>query len=202
MTFSKGNVPWNIGIKGYNLTEETKEKIRKANMGHSVSKETREKISEAHKGEKSVQYGKPAWNKGKPFSEETKRKMSEADKGRTFSKETIMKFSESHRREKHWNWKGGISLFTKRLRKSFVYRQWRDDVFTRDDFTCQRCGKVGCYLEAHHCIKSFSNILQCYEITTIEEALECQELWNINNGETLCKICHKSIHKGARNKKC
>jgi len=75
-----------------------------------------------------------------------------------------------------------------------MYRQWRSDIFTRDDFTCQECGQRGGHLEAHH-IKQLSKILQFYEITTLEEALNCAELWNINNGITLCKECHKKLHK-------
>jgi len=165
MAFSKGNIPWNIGIKGYHLTKEHREKIKKANMGHIVTKKTREKISKAHMGEGNPQYGKSP-------SLETRRKLSEVHKG-----------------EKSYLWKGGINPFRKSLRTCFEYRQWRSDVFTRDDFTCQECGQRGGSLHAHH-IKSFSSILQYYEITTKEEALECEELWNINNGITLCKECH------------
>jgi len=39
--------------------------------------------------------------------------------------------------------------------------------------------------------KAFSKILFEYTIRTFEEALACSELWNINNGETLCVECHK-----------
>ena len=30
-----------------------------------------------------------------------------------------------------------------------------------------------------------------YQIKTFEQALNCAELWDINNGRTLCKECHK-----------
>ena len=92
------------------------------------------------------------------------------------------------------HWKGGITKLADRIRRCFKYRQWRDDVFTRDNFTCQMCGNRGNNLHAHH-IKSFSKIIQFYEITTLEEALNYNELWNINNGITLCKKCHNTIHK-------
>jgi len=96
---------------------------------------------------------------------------------------------------KNGRWKGGITPLKHRIWASFKSRQWRDDIFTRDCFTCQHCGdNKGGNLNAHH-IKPFFSIMQFYEITTIEEALGCEELWNINNGITLCKECHREIHK-------
>lgn len=32
-------------------------------------------------------------------------------------------------------------------------------------------------------------------ITTVEEAINCDELWNINNGQTLCYSCHRNKTK-------
>jgi len=102
--------------------------------------------------------------------------------------------------ENNYNWKGGANTVYEAIRKCFEYRQWRSDVFTRDNFTCQMCGdNRGGNLHAHH-IKPFSKIIQKYEITTFEEALECEELWNLNNGITLCKKCHIKIHKQLKNK--
>ena len=83
------------------------------------------------------------------------------------------------------------------IRVSFKYRQWRSDIFTRDDFTCQRCEQRGGKLHAHH-KKRLAKILQFYEIVTIEKALECEELWNINNGITYCKDCHNEVHNSLK----
>jgi len=95
---------------------------------------------------------------------------------------------------KNPNWKGGVSLLRERLRKNFQYRQWRSDVFTRDNFTCQECNSKNIFIEAHH-IKPFSKIREENNITTIEQALDCEELWDIKNGVTLCKKCHKKINR-------
>lgn len=76
------------------------------------------------------------------------------------------------------------------IRASTQYSTWRLGVFERDKFTCQFCGKIGGELEAHHNIK-FSKICKFHNIVTIEQALDCKLLWNINNGITLCKKCHR-----------
>ena len=123
-----------------------------------------------------------------PFSKDWKKNISISKKGKWLG-------------ENNPNWKGGITSLILRLRHNFKYRQWRSDVFTRDNFTCQDCGdSKGGNLESHH-KKTFSSILQKYEITTIEEALECEKLWDINNGITLCKECHKKLHKRLREKR-
>jgi len=73
--------------------------------------------------------------------------------------------------------------FHKTIRETYKYRQWRSDVFTRDDFTCVLCGVRGGYIQADHFPKMFINIINEHKIKTLDEALDCEELWNINNGE-------------------
>jgi len=92
-------------------------------------------------------------------------------------------------KEKNVNWKGGITALVKQIRQSFKSRQWKSDIFQRDDYTCQECGSKGVEIQAHH-IKRFSLIISENHISTLEQALDCEELWNINNGLTLCKDCH------------
>lgn len=93
------------------------------------------------------------------------------------------------------NWRGGMTKIQVSIRSSFENRQWRSDVFQRDNYTCQDCGKNGLYLHAHH-IQPFSKIIIKYNIKTIEDAKNCVELWNINNGVTLCKECHEKTRTG------
>lgn len=73
----------NLGNK-YNLgkkhTKETKEKLRKANLGKKASKEAKEKMSKIHLGNKH--------NLGKKQSEETKEKHRIASSGRKHTEET------------------------------------------------------------------------------------------------------------------
>lgn len=93
-------------------------------------------------------------------------------------------------------WRLTTSL-NQQIRKTFEYRQWRSDVFTRDNFTCQKCGQKGGRLHAHH-KRMIVEIVECYEIITLEQALECEELWNINNGITYDKDCHKDVHNSLK----
>jgi hypothetical protein len=97
------------------------------------------------------------------------------------------------------NWKGGITAINHGLRdaiqNTFEYRQWRSDVYMRDNFQCKRCGSSASgTLNAHH-KKLFQQILDEHRVTTVEQAILCEELWNINNGMTLCLDCHKKRHK-------
>lgn len=79
--------------------------------------------------------------------------------------------------ENHWNWHGGVNGVNESERKSWEYKKWRQDVWKRDNFTCQCCGKTinDIVLNAHH-IRNFS---------------DCEELrYDVDNGITLCEECH------------
>jgi len=75
------------GKKPYDMTDEIRRKISKANKGRTLSEESRAKISEA--------------GKGRIFSEETKAKISELHKGRIFSEEHKKKISEAKKGKTH-----------------------------------------------------------------------------------------------------
>ena len=83
----------------------------------------------------------------------------------------------------HHNWKGGIIPTNHLIRNSQKYKNWRMSVFERDKYTCVICGKVGCYIEAHH-IQSFAEFPKLR--------------FDINNGITVCKDCHGDIDEGRR----
>ena len=87
------------------------------------------------------------------------------------------------------NWKGGISKVDKMCRRLPAYIEWRNLVFARDNWTCQICGGNK-YVTAHHII-GFSKILKDNNITNTSEAIDCDILWDISNGKTLCEKCHK-----------
>lgn len=92
------------------------------------------------------------------------------------------------------NWKDGITSLNHKIRGNDKYKNWVLNVFQRDNYTCQRCGKRGGKLEAHH-KNSFVNILDKHNIKTLKQSLGCKELWDINNGITLCKKHHRKLHQ-------
>ena len=44
--------------------------------------------------------------------------------------------SKKGKGKNHYNWKGGITPENEKIRKSVAYRDWRQDVFRRDNWTC------------------------------------------------------------------
>jgi hypothetical protein len=184
--------------KGFKHTEETKQKIGLANRGKKRSEEHKKKISLAQKGKVyrkgahltdktkhilSLQHmGKTTWNKGIPRTEEVKRRLSLAMVG-------------MYKGEKNPNWKGGIAAISNLIRTSVKYTEWRQEVFIRDNFTCQDCGdNSGGNLEVHH-KKCFSVLLEEIKkylplLPLFEAAMLYTPLWNVGNGLTLCEKCH------------
>lgn len=152
--------------------------------------------------------GKAAWNKGVSLSEQQKSHLSEVLKGRTCNTgRTHFKKGQSGNPEtqfkkgqvSYWKgkknphftgpnnprWNGGITPEHKKVRWSQEYKDFRDEIFKRDNYTCKDCGKkrkVGdrVILNAHH-KKSFADYPELRFVKS--------------NVITLCKQCHKNRHK-------
>ena len=141
--------------------------------GHEVPIEWREKAKENFTGHTRL---------GSKHTKESNEKNRIAHLGKIAWNKS--KFFLKIRGENHWNWKGGISL---RDNKSIEYRQWRKQVFEKDNYTCQNCFKkkeVSGKLHAHH--------LYYYSIF--------KELrYAVKNGMTLCTNCHAKLHAKNRN---
>ena len=116
----------------------------------------------------------------KPMSEETKLKISLANKGKIRTKETRLKMSEVKKGEKSYLWKGGISSENELIRKNIEFRLWREAVFARDNWTCQKTRVKGGKLHPHH-IQNFSDFPELR--------------FAIDNGITLSEETHKEFHK-------
>lgn len=93
--------------------------------------------------------------------------------------------------QKNSSWNGGKTSLYDKIRKCNQYKNWRSEVFEKDNFTCVFCGyDKGSIIEADH-IKPFALILQENNIKTIYQAYNCEKLWSVDNGRTLCKHCHR-----------
>ena len=157
-------------------------------------------LSAKHK--RNISNGVKGLRKGVKFSDEHKEKLSLAkqgyvpwNKGKKYevSPEAKIRLRLFARRgETSPSWKGGKTKLAERIRKLYQYKDWRTNIFTRDNFTCMFCGERGGKLEADHFPKRYAQVIQENNITTIEKAIRCIELWNISNGRTLCRMCHKS----------
>ena len=145
--------------------------------GYCISDVTKRKISETRK---KIGLTFP-YRKGFKLSDEQKKKISERSKGNKYRLGKIP-----------WNKDKGVAVLRKRIQGRLEYLTWREAVFAKDNWTCQKCWQRGGNKNAHHII-SFFEIIKRYKIKTTEDAINCQELWNINNGLTLCEDCHRKI---------
>jgi len=98
------------------------------------------------------------------------------------------------RGENHHNWKNGVSSLNILVRSSSKYAFWRQQVYIRDNFTCQKCGGGGGDLHAHH-KKHFKDLLNeaikyLPLLDPYDAALSYTPLWEVSNGETQCYKCH------------
>lgn len=85
--------------------------------------------------------------------------------------------------EQNGNWKGGLTPERQLARSNGLYSNWRKEVYEKDWYTCQCCGRSkNIEKQAHH-IYSFS---------------EYDDLrYDIDNGITMCKECHYTTESGS-----
>jgi len=197
------------------MSEEQKRKIGLANSGKRRTEKEKQHLSEVLTGRKlTIEHRKklslnhPRYWLGKkrgPQSEAWKKKRADALRGRKrpdFSRYLLQKnpnkgkFGKSH---PCWKEEKRRPLY-KSIRETYKYRQWRSDIFTRDNFTCSICKKYGGELNADHYPKRFTDIIREYAIQTLQKALMCKELWDISNGRTLCLVCHRQTDTWGRRK--
>ena len=188
---------------GFKHSDETKAKIRASLNGHAVSLECRAKIGEANKTRVWSTSSKAKISKtnignkytlGYRHTDEAKGRISAAGTGRKHDKETLEILREANKGDKNPSWKGGVTLVYDLIRVSDKFKQWRKSVYERDHYTCQVLGVVGGTLAAHH-IVTFSSLMKKHHIETFEEAMSCDELWDISNGITLSYEEHRNVHK-------
>lgn len=137
-----------------------------AKLGAKLSESHKQKISKGNKGKK---LGKV----GKKWTEETRMKMIPILTGRKWKEESKLKIKGKN----HYRYiKDRSKLAKKQNRNDSAYKEWRKQVWLRDNFKCKIAnpdckGKI----EAHHILGWSEHPELRYEI---------------NNGITLCHAHH------------
>jgi len=84
------------------------------------------------------------------------------------------------RGSKHPNWNPNLTEKERQKKRNYPeYREWRDAVFERDNYICQKCGERSGDLNAHH--------IESYDINKSLRTI-------LENGITLCEDCHNNFH--------
>jgi hypothetical protein len=180
--WKKNRVPWNAGKRWLIPWNKGKRGI--------YSIETLRKMSISSEG-------RPAWNRGRRgyLPKDVRKKMSDAKVGKPTWNKGMVGYRAG---EQSHLWKGGRTSLRAKIRSCLFYKNWRESVFKRDGYSCQGCDVVGGYLEVDH-IKPFALILTENKIDSLESAMKCQELWDVSNGRTLCRDCHKKTSTYPKN---
>lgn len=177
--FVKGH---HIG-KGRKFTEEHKRKLREARKRQVITEETKTKLRQT--ALKKIADGK-RWGRNKSgwkMSSEEAKRMAESRTGIPCSEERRKAISDA----RQGNFREGFrkeDATESAERKRPEYREWVKKVFERDKHLCQRCGKKGRH--AHH-IKNYRD----YPELRLD----------IDNGKTLCVVCHTVEHHKLQGKK-
>jgi hypothetical protein len=155
--------------------------------GEHPSSKTEFKVGEKALNWNGFRKGQIAPRKGKRNSTEHNLKLSKALKGRVsprkgvhLTEETKIKISAFQQGVSIKEWNGYISPTDSSERNKFR-RTIQREVFKRDDYTCQLCGKKGANLQVDH-IQSWKDYIELR--------------FNINNCRTLCMSCHYFITFG------
>jgi len=135
-----------------------------------------------------------SFKKGHKHNSEVIKKLKKSLKERVSPRKGVKLSAEQKKKMKffekgHLPWNKGLGDKTpenKRIWRSIEMRLWREAVFTRDNYTCQKCEQHGGTLRPHH-IFNFATYLDLR--------------FDITNGITLCDKCHQAFHKkyGNRN---
>lgn len=141
--------------------------------GGEASLMTREKMSKSHTGENNSFYGKRHTTKTCDVLSEKNTGTNNPNYGK-YGKDAP-------------NWQGGLTPKMQSIRNTDAYRNWREAVYLRDNWTCMECGARSAasnavYLNAHH-------------IHPIKDNKNTLLIFDINNGITLCEGCH-NLTKG------
>jgi hypothetical protein len=199
--FRHGTPAWNRGKTKEN--DSRMAAISSTLQGHQTSLECRDKIRASLRRGKFITCGEcPTIFWVKPSEIKRGRKfcsiacMATANKCRETSEQQREQLSLSHMGSKNPMWKDGRTPTVQKIRNSKEAKQWRRDIFKRDNWTCVLCNQHGGNPEADHYPRTFQSLIKelvasCGVENLFEAAVSCAPLWDTNNGRTLCYNCHR-----------
>lgn len=183
--------------KGYKQTPEHIQRViearKKANVDYSFTQkpEYREKMRNALSGSKNPRFGIH-------LSDETKSKISKSEKGKKVVVTDQHRLNMSKARkgkytgERSWNWKGGhrnlrlSSPLLYAIRNSLKYKLWKKEILN-ENFPNGKPEDL--QVHVHHLVK-LSLLLKRHNITTLEQALACEPIWDKTNAVVITKSEH------------
>jgi len=171
-TFKKGIIPWNKGLKGFLAGE--KNSRWKGGLTTLHCKICSKEFQVIRKRATTAKFCSVPCRKVWLNLPEVRLARSVSEKKRI--------------NEKIGEFRSALTALDKVIRHSLHYKLWREEIFKRDGYSCIFCGQRG-ELRADH-IKQFALILIQNDVKTIDDALMCGELWDMNNARTLCHSCH------------
>jgi transposase len=103
------------------------------------------------------------------------------------------------------SWKGGITPLCLKIRNCERGKSWKRACLKRDEYKCKISGKIGTLHVHHHPLtfsEIFTNFLREYpDLNPINDYYKLFELsqnyepfWDVNNGITISKEIHKTLH--------
>ena len=121
--------------------------------------------------------------KRRNITEKQRKIVSCSQIGRKHTEESKRKMRENHIDvfgSNNPNWNPNLTSTDREIdRKYPEYTKWRKEIYERDNYTCQICGKIGGILNAHH-IEGYAK----------NPSLRT----TLSNGITLCEKHHKDFH--------
>ena len=171
--------PFEKGHPYHPKSPEGTAKLIASRLGKPLPPEVIEKISASQRGRKlppeRIEQIRASLT-GKKHSAETIERRRQARDGYRHSEETRRKMSAT----KLLRRKGPLkSSEHKTIRRSVEFLLWREEVYKRDNWTCQKCGVRGGKIHPHH-IQNFAD--------------HPDLRFEVSNGITLCAKHHKEFH--------
>jgi len=155
-------------------------------------------------------------NRGRVLTAETKKKIADAhrvyltdnfcsDCGKQIDKRSTRCRNcnlKTRRGENHNFWKGGVTDLYQVVQNQ-LWSVWKIKILSRDGFKCQECGEHQ-HLEVHHLrpfIQIREGVLREHPDLSLSDVTEVRILADLiikehqmEDGITLCYLCHKSRH--------